>query len=96
MTVRFTIVASAIPERSAVVSLTRIQKLTEMINEGKTDGSCVGTLQFKIENGVEVVESFTGVRTFRDQAAAEEYRDFYLPMVEAGGVTVFSINIEEI
>lgn len=76
-------------ETLPIQRLERVHKITEMVNQGKTDGKLVQTLEVTTNNYEDRNIVITGHRCFRDQAAAEEFRDWWL-----GKLTEYKIQPE--
>jgi hypothetical protein len=60
----------------------RIHKMSKMVQEGKTDGKMVQNMEIVTSDYDDHSVVITGHRCFRDQAAAEEFRDWWLQKLE--------------
>ena len=76
-----------------IFRLERIYKITEMVNQGKTDGKLVQTMYITTDNYEDQNLVITGHRLFRDQEAAEEFKSWWLSRLAEYNTYPESISI---
>jgi hypothetical protein len=74
----------------------RIYKITEMVNQGKTDGKLVQTFYITTDNYEDQSLVSIGHRLFRDQEAAEEFKTWWLSVLAEYNIYPESISIVDV
>lgn len=96
LTKLLTLELDRVHEFSVFQKLERVHKITQMVNEGKTDGKFRQVLDFTTRDFEDYDIKVTASWRFRDLDAVNEFLDYWLNFLNAYGVKPLSINIEDI
>ncbi len=96
MTKKYTVTHNKIVFGDTLVSATKNQKIAEMVNLGKMDSRSTAVHKSQFDGTTDTVISIVGIRSFVDQAAAEEYRDFSIALSNDHDLGLVSVVIEDI
>lgn len=95
LTKQFVYELDRLVEVHPVRQLERVNKVTEMVAAGKTDGKVTQIIQAVTRDYDDRDFVVTGYRWFVDQAAAEEFQDWWVGMLARYGIHPISTKIED-